>query len=488
MFALTLTACVSGPNDVRPEVTTPQAYKENVGWKTAEPRDQLSRGDWWTIFHDAELDALQNKVLVANQNLRAAEARYRQARALTQSARAALFPTVSANVSATRGQSAQSAASANRSNTATTNAIATQRALSFEANWEADVWGRIGRSVEAASANADASAADLASATLSIQAELALDYFSLRVLDVQLKLYDETIAAYEKSLALTRNRYATGVAARVDIVQAQTQLKSTQAQAIDLRNQRAQLEHAIALLVGQTPADFSLTNAPLIAATPALPAGLPSQLLERRPDIAAAERRVVAANAQIGVAQAAFFPALSLSAASGYQSASMAHWLTAPNLFWSLGPNLAQTIFNGGLLRARSEQARAAYDESVANYRQTVLAGFQEVEDNLAALRYLEQAADAQQEAAQLAQEAVDLTMNQYRAGLVSYLNVASAQTTALSNERSRVDILGRRLAASVQLIRALGGTWRVADLADQPRADIDRQAENRGMKEERQN
>jgi NodT family efflux transporter outer membrane factor (OMF) lipoprotein len=255
-----------------------------------------------------------------------------------------------------------------------------------------------------------------------------------------------------------------------------------------LRNQRAQLEHAIALLVGQTPADFSLTNAPLIAATPALPAGLPSQLLERRPDIAAAERRVVAANAQIGVAQAAFFPALSLSAASGYQSASMAHWLTAPNLFWSLGPNLAQTIFNGGLLRARSEQARAAYDESVANYRQTVLAGFQEVEDNLAALRYLEQAADAQQEAAQLAQEAVDLTMNQYRAGLVSYLNVASAQTTALSNERSRVDILGRRLAASVQLIRALGGTWRVADLADQPRADIDRQAENRGMKEERQN
>lgn len=484
LTASTLTACSPGPDYVRPSVTTPAAYKENAGWKTAEPRDQLSRGDWWTIFHDAELDALQNKVLVANQNLRAAEARYRQARALTQSARAALFPTVSANVSATRSQSAASATrSAN-----TTNAIATQRTLSFEANWEADVWGRIGRSVEAASANADASAADLASATLSIQAELALDYFSLRVLDVQLKLYDETIAAYEKSLALTRNRYATGVAARVDIVQAQTQLKSTQAQAIDLRNQRAQLEHAIALLVGQTPADFSLANAPLIATMPTLPAGLPSQLLERRPDIAAAERRVVAANAQIGVAQAAFFPALSLSAASGYQSASMAHWLSAPNLFWSLGPSLAQTIFDGGLLRARSEQARAAYDESVANYRQTVLAGFQEVEDNLAALRYLEQAADAQQEAAQLAQEAVDLTMNQYRAGLVSYLNVASAQTTALSNERSRVDILGRRLAASVQLIRALGGAWSVADLADQPRTDIDRQAENRGIKEERQN
>lgn len=465
LIALHLTACSLGPDYVRPSMATPSAYKENADWKSAEPRDVLKRGDWWSIFGDADLDALQRKVLVDNQSLLAAEARCRQARALVQSARAALFPSLDAGVSATRSQSVQSSrSSSTTSATSTAATINTQRSLSFNANWEADVWGRIGRSVEAADANAVASAADLESAKLSLQAELALDYFSLRALDVQSKLFDETIAAYEKSLTLTQNRYATGVTARVDVVQAQTQLKSAQSQAIQLRAQRAQFEHAIALLVGRTPADFSLAAGDLPIVVPTPPVGLPSQLLERRPDIAAAERRVAAANAQIGVAAAAFFPALDFSATAGYQSASLARWLSAPNLFWSLGPSLAQTIFDGGLNRARSEQASAAYDESVANYRQTVLAGFQEVEDNLSALHYLEQAFAAQQEAAELAQEAVTLATNQYRAGVVSYLNVVSAQTTALSNERSRVDLISRRLAASVQLIRALGGGWNAAD------------------------
>lgn len=457
-MVLSLSACAVGPDYVRPEVAAPAAYKENAGWKAAEPSDQVSRGGWWEIFGSAELNALQEQVAAANQNLMAAAARYRQAQALAQSAHAGLFPTLSAAASSTRSR-----ASAGGKSPAAGNPIGNQHNLSIGASWEADVWGRVARTTEAGAASAAASAADLEAVQLSIRAELASNYFHLRALDTQLRLFDDTMRAYARSLELTQHRYASGVAARADVVQAQAQLKTAQAQAIDLRPQRAQVEHAIALLVGKTPADFSLPDAMLTTAVPLTPVGLPSQLLERRPDIAAAERHVAAANAEIGVAAAAFFPTLDLAAAAGYQSASLAHWLSSPNLFWSLGPALAQTIFDGGRRQANRDQAGAAYDESVANYRQTVLGGFQEVEDNLATLRYLEQEAEVQQDAVRFANESLAIAGNQYRAGLVSYLNVVTAQATALASERSRVDILNRRLAASVQLVRALGGGWTAA-------------------------
>jgi NodT family efflux transporter outer membrane factor (OMF) lipoprotein len=341
----------------------------------------------------------------------------------------------------------------------------TSRTLAANADWEIDLWGRVRRSVESNRASAQASAADLESARLSAQAGLAQNYFQLRALDAQKKLFDDTIAALEKSLQLTQNRYAAGVAAKVDVIQAQTQLRTTQAQALDIGVQRAQLEHAIALLVGKAPSEFSIPSAPLAALPPAVPVALPSALLERRPDIAAAERRVAAANAQIGVAKSAYFPSLALSASAGYQSSSLANWLTAPSRFWSVGPAVAATLFDAGLRRSQTDQAIAAYDANVAAYRQTVLVGLQEVEDNLATLRILEQEAQVQDEALNAARQSVELTMNQYKGGIVSYLNVVTAQTTALASERAAADILSRRLVASVLLVRALGGGWNAAAL-----------------------
>src|SRR5439155_1468310 len=327
------------------------------------------------------------------------------------------------------------------------------------------LWGRIRRTVESNQASAQASAGDLKSAGLSFQAELAQDYFQLRTLDAQKQLLDATVAAFEKSLELTKNRYASGVASQADVVQAETQLKTTQAQAIDVGVQRAQLAHAIGLLIGQPASTFSLPAAPLTATPPPIPVGVPSALLERRPDIAAAERRVAAANAQIGVAEAAYYPTLTLSASSGFESSSLSQWLTAPSHFWSVGPSISETVFDGGLRRAQTDYARAGYDASVATYRQTVLATFQAVEDNLAALRILEQEAQVQDEAVQKAQQSVTLTTNQYKAGTVSYLNVIITQTTALSNELTAVQIRGRRMTADVLLIEALGGGWHVAAL-----------------------
>jgi NodT family efflux transporter outer membrane factor (OMF) lipoprotein len=321
-------------------------------------------------------------------------------------------------------------------------------------------------------AGVQASAADLEAVRLSAQAELAFNYFQLRALDAQRRLLDDSVAAFQKSLALTRNRYAAGVAGKVDVVQAETQLKSTQAQAIDIGVQRAQLEHAIATLVGKPPAEFALARVPLNVAMPPMPMGLPSELLERRPDIAAAERRVAAANAQIGVAEAAFFPSLTLSASAGFQGSSYARWLTAPSRFWSVGPALAQSIFDAGSRRALSDQAIAAYDATAAAYRQTVLGGFQEVEDNLAALHILEQEAGVQQEAVYAARQSLELTLNQYKAGTVSYLNVVTVQTAWLANERTAVGILGRRLTAAVTLVKALGGGWvaATASTTERPR------------------
>jgi len=461
-----LTACTVGPDYVRPTAEAPAAFKEMDGWKQAQPRDQEIKGKWWEAYNDPLLNNLEEQVNISNQNLAQVEAQYRQARALVQSARAGYFPTLSASASESRSRASSSFSSTQlQSTNPVTRGITNNYLLTLDAVWELDVWGRVRRTVESNEASAQASAADLEAARLSAHAELAQNYFQLRALDTQKQLFDNTVAAYEKSLQLTQNQYAAGIVAKADVILAQTQLKSTQAQAIDVGVQRAQLEHAIALLIGKPASVFSIAPAPLTATLPAVPIGVPSELLERRPDVAAAERLVAAANAQIGVAIAAYFPSLTLSASGGYQSPSWSNWLTLPSRFWAVGPALAETLFDGGLRRAQTDQARAAYDANVAAYRQTVLTGFKEVEDNLAALRILEQEAEVQDEAVQAARQTVVLTTNQYKAGTVNYLNVTVVQAAALNNERTAVDILNRRLVASVLLIKALGGGWNSSDL-----------------------
>jgi len=460
-----LAACTLGPNYARPGVEAPAAYKEAQGWKPAQPRENEPRGPWWKVFDDPQLDALLSQVEVSNQTIKAAEARVREARALTQQAQAAFFPIVTANANATRSGGRAGTGSNIDSGGGQGGGPRNNFNVALDVNWELDLWGRVRRTVEAGEATAQASVADLEAAKLSAQALLAEDYFLLRAQDAQIRLLNDTVDAYQKSLKLTQNQYAVGVAARADVAQAETQLKSTQAQALDAGVQRALLEHAIAVLLGKAPADFSIAPEAVATAFPPIPPGLPSELLERRPDIAAAERRAAAANAQVGVAEAAFFPSLSLSATGGFQSSVLSQLFSLPSRYWSLGPALAQTIFDAGLRRAQTAQAMATYDENVANYRQTVLAGFQEVEDNLAALRILEQEAVVQDEAVKSARESLTITLNQYRAGTANYLAVVVAQAVALSNERAALTILGRRLTASVTLIKALGGGWDAAQL-----------------------
>jgi NodT family efflux transporter outer membrane factor (OMF) lipoprotein len=461
-----LAACTAGPDYVRPSVETPSSYKEAQGWKPAEPRDGQPRGEWWKVFDDPTLDALASQVTVTNQSIKAAEAQVRQARALTDAARAAFFPVVSANATATRSGSSTGTSSTGSGTTVNLGGVRNNYNVALDLSWEIDLWGRIRRTVEASEAAAAASVGDLESATLSAQAQLASDYLLLRVQDAQIRLLQDTVAAYQRSLQLTRNQYAVGVVGRSDVAQAETQLKSTQAQAIDAAALRAQLEHAIAVLIGKPPAEFSLPAEPVTAKFPDIPPGLPSALLERRPDIAAAERRAAAANAQIGVAEAAFFPSLTLSATGGFQSSLLSELFSLPSRYWSLGPALAQVIFDAGLRRAQSAQAIAVYDQAVANYRQTVLTGFQEVEDNLAALRVLEQEAAVQEEAVKSARESLAIVLNQYRAGTANYLAVIVIQAATLNNERTAIDILGRRLAASVALVKALGGGWKEPPVA----------------------
>lgn len=459
-----LAACTVGPDYVRPAVETPAAYKETGNWKPAEPKDDVDRGNWWEVYNDPLLNSLQEQIDVSNQNLAKAEAQYRQALALVQAARAGYYPTVTGGVSNTRSRSSATTI-ATPSVAPISRGVVTNHNLPFQANWEADVWGRIRRTVESNEASAQASAGDLAAARLSAQATLAQSYFQLRSLDAQQQLLDDTVVAYEKSLRLVQNQYAAGIVAKADVVQAQVQVKTTQAQAIDIGVQRAQLEHVIALLLGKPPSELSITRAPLDAAVPAAPVELPSELLERRPDIAAAERRMAQANAQIGVAKAAYFPSLTLSASGGYQSAAMIDWLTAPSRYWSFGTAITETLFDGGLRRAQTDQAIAAYDASVAAYRQTVLTGFQQVEDSLATLRILEQEAEVQGEAVTLAEQALALVLNQYKAGTVNYLNVVVAQATALANQRTAVNLLGLRVVAHTQLVTSLGGGWSEAEL-----------------------
>jgi NodT family efflux transporter outer membrane factor (OMF) lipoprotein len=458
-LTLALAACTAGPNYVRPVVETPAAFKEQGNWKQAEPRELESRGKWWEIYNDPLLNSLQEQVSVSNQNLAKAGAQYRQALALVDSARAGYYPTVTGGIANTRSR-ASATTIAQPSATPVSRGVVANHNVPFQASWAPDVWGNISRAVEANTASAQASAGDLEAARLSAQAALAQSYFQLRALDAQQQLLEETVAAYEKSLKLVQNQYAAGIVAKADVVQATTQIKTTRAQAIDLGVQRAQLEHAIALLVGKAPSALSIPRAPLAATLPPIPAAVPSALLERRPDIAAAERRMAQANAQIGIAKAAYFPALTLSASAGYQSATMADWLTMPSRYWSLPVSVVQTLFDGGLRRAQTAQSIAAYDANVAVYRQTVLAGFQQVEDNLAALRILEEEAEVQGEAVKSAEQSLALALNQYRAGTVNYLSVVVAQTTALANQRAAVDLQSRRVNASVQLITALGGGW----------------------------
>ena len=441
-----LAGCAVGPQYKRPDVEVPMAFKETGDWKLAEPQDGVPRGPWWGIFGDPQLHALEDQVDISNQNLRAAEAQFRAAQAVVRASRAAGFPTVSGRAGASRsGQGNE------------TKSLFT---AGVDAGWEIDLWGKVRRTVEAGEANVQASAADLESLRLSTQGTLAQNYFELRVADAQRQLLDETVAGYERSLQLVNNQYNAGLVARGDVIQAETQLKSAQAQAIDAGIQRAQFEHAIALLIGKPASSFSIPKAAIAKTVPPIPPGVPSRLLERRPDIAAAERRMAAANAQIGVAEAAMYPALTLSASAGLQSSTLADLFSLPSRVWSIGPALAASLFDAGLRRAQTDQAIALYDASVANYRQTVLSAFQEVEDNLAAQRLLEQESVVQDAAVAAADQSVQIALNQYRAGTVSYLAVVTAQTIAYTNRRTALDILRRRLVAAATLVKALGGGW----------------------------
>jgi len=481
VVAALLAGCMVGPNYRRTPTAEPAAFKEPPppSWKSATPRDEIPRGKWWQVFADPQLDALEEQVSVSNQSIAQAEAQFRAARAAAGVARGGLFPTVTAGASATRSRSGggrggttllagQTGGSGSGGTTGTAMAAGSTTSIyqvPLDASYEVDVWGKVRRMIEGSVATAQASAADLETMRLSLQAELAVDWFELHGLDAQQQLLATTADAYKKALDLTTNRYNQGIASGVDVAQAQTQLETTRAQAIDLGVQRAQLEHAIAVLTGKAPADLTITLAPVAVQPPAVPVALPSELLERRPDIAANERRMAAANAQIGVQVAAYYPTISLTAAGGFESTRLANLFDWPSRFWSLGASAVETLWNGGARHAATEQARANYDAAVAAYRQSVLAAFQDVEDNLSALRVLDAEATQQQVAVAAAERSLALSNYRYQGGITTYLEVITAQAAALANERTAVDILTRRMTASVNLVKALGGGWRDSDL-----------------------
>jgi NodT family efflux transporter outer membrane factor (OMF) lipoprotein len=468
---LLLSGCMVGPRYVKPTAPLapaykeagPDAYKENANWQVAQPADTAKRGEWWKIFGDAELNSLEPQVAANNQNLRAADARFREARALIRFNHASLYPTVGTTPFAGGLRDSTNRPYFNVSG-ARGNGVGDIQ-LPVDLSYEIDVWGRVRRTVSAAREEAQASAGDRQTVLLSLQAELAVDYFEARSADAQEKLLNDTVKYYEEAYRITNNRFEGGVAPKSDVDQAQTQLEAARVQARDITLQRAQFEHAIAILLGQPPASFTLTDVPLDARPPLIPPGLPSELLERRPDIAAAERRVAEANDRIGIARAAFYPTISLSGGVGVESVSFASLFNPASLLWSIGPTLSQTIFDDGRRSSVSEQANASYDETVADYRQTTLTAFQQVEDNLIALRVLQQEAENQHQATLAAQSAEQIFNNRYVGGLDTYLQVVTAQTTALNNERNDIDIMRRQMDASVLLIKALGGGWNVTDL-----------------------
>jgi NodT family efflux transporter outer membrane factor (OMF) lipoprotein len=462
---LQFSGCTVGPKYQRPAAEVPTAYKEAGNWKQAQPNDQDLGGNWWEMFQDPQLNGLEMQVNVSNQNLKAAEAQYTQARALVRYYRAAYFPTIDGGASATRNK-----ISNNRPPSLATNGVTyNDFQIPFELSYEVDVWGRVRRTVESYREQAQASAADLATVNLSMHAQLALDYYQARILDAEEQLLNSTVSQYQQALQLIENRFAGGLASDLEVQQAKTQLETTRAQAIDVGVARAQFEHAVAVLIGKSPADFNLVALPLTAPPPAIPLGLPSELLERRPDIAAAERRVASANAQIGVAKAAYYPTISLGATGGFESGVISTLISGPSILWSVGGSAVEPLFDAGRRRANLDQAIAAYDQTVANYRETVLTSFQQVEDNVAALRILEHEAQVQENAVTAAQKYLELAITRYKGGVTSYLEVTTAQSAALSDEITAVNILGRRMVDAVTLVQALGGGWNNSELPKRP-------------------
>jgi NodT family efflux transporter outer membrane factor (OMF) lipoprotein len=473
---LVSTACRVGPNYTRPPATAPAAlppaFKEQppgnlqaaeaAGWKQSQPGDAYAKGRWWEVYNDPALNALEEQVAVSNQNVLQAEAQYQQARAAVRVARAALFPTATATPSISNDRTGSTTTAGSSSSASGAH---TTFSLPFNVAWEPDLWGNIRRGVTASAATAQSLAANVANARLLYQAELAEDYFGLHGTDGEAELLTRTEASYKEYVTLTQNRFSGGVASGLDVAQAETQLYALQSQLIELGVQRTAFEHAIAILIGKAPAELTIPEVTLSASPPAVPLGIPSELLERRPDIASAERQVAAANEQIGIAMAAFYPTLSLTASGGLESSSLAKWFTWPSRFWSVGPQLAETLFDAGRRRGVVAEQRAAYDATVAAYRETVLTAMQQVEDNLAALRILSGEADKVQQTVAAAQRALDISTAQYRAGTVDYLTVITAQATLLNADVTRVTLLTRRLTASVLLIEALGGGWNASEL-----------------------
>ncbi len=459
---LVAASCKVGPNYVKPTIPAPPAFKEAEGWKTAQPADQSLRGNWWELFKDRELDALEQRVDVSNESLKAAEARFREARAAIAINNAARYPQISTSpgIGGLRNSANRPGFPANLSTESSANLT-----LPFDLSYEVDLWGKVRRTIDASRAAAQASAADLETARLSMHAELAFQYYELRAAEAQQRVLEDTVRALEDLLKLTTNRFEGGIAPKGDVAQATAQLESTRADLTDTAVARAQFEHAIAVLTGQAPADFRLAVTPSPLQPPAVPVGLPAQLLERRPDIAAMERRAAEANEQIGIARAAFYPSVRFGLTGGAQGTSLLNWFSWPSRLWAVGPAAMQTLFDAGRRRAVSESTQAAYDETIANYRQTTLTAFQEVEDNLAALRILDSEAKQQARAIDAARESLQLATNRYQGGVDTYLQVLTAQTIALTSERRAVDIQRRQMGATVLLIKALGGGWDVSQL-----------------------
>ncbi|HEY8004651.1 MAG TPA: efflux transporter outer membrane subunit [Phenylobacterium sp.] len=467
-LAVALSACAVGPNYVRPSAPISPAFKEAAGWTPAAPADTLDRGDWWSLFGDPQLSALEAQVQVSNQNIIAAEAAYREARAVVSEQRAALFPTIDLTGSGTRSGSGGSSGGtlivnpdgSTSGGSGGGGARSTYRA-SIGATWEPDVWGRIRRSIEGAKALAQASEATLAAARLSAQGELATDYFGLREADAEIAIDQATVEGYQRSLTIAQNRYKAGVAPKSDVLQAQTQLLNAQSDLAGVTQQRANFEHAIAVLTGQAPGNFALAAAPWTETVPNVPPGVPSTLLQRRPDIAAAERRVQNANAQIGVQTAAYFPSLTLTGSYGFAASELGRLFSSSNSLWSYGASIAETLFGGGARRARVSQAKATHDQSVAQYRETVLEALQNVEDELAATRVLAQQSDLRRQASAAADQAETIVSNQYKAGQVAYTDVVTAQTAAYQARRAVAQTAAQRQTTAVALIQSLGGGWK---------------------------
>ncbi len=453
-LTLTLSGCLVGPDYHRPQAVISPGFKELAGWKLGTPEDAIDRGAWWSVYHDPELDGLEAEVAISNQSLKATEAAYRQARALTAEAGAGLFPTLGLNAGASRSRDTVGSSDGRDVFN-----------LQGQAGWDLDLWGKIRRSIESNTATAEASAADLAAAKLSLQGLVATDYFQLRGADALQSLLDRTVVNYQRSLTIVQNQYDAGTAARSALITARTQLQTTQAQAVNVGVQRAALEHALAALTGKPPAALTIRPGTLASIVPILPPSLPATLLERRPDIAAAERRMQEQNALIGVAVATYYPDISLSAAFGYSTSQLGSLFTVPSRVWSLGAAASETLFDAGARSARQEAAEAAYDESVANYRQTVLSALQGVEDQLSTLGILDHQAELQSKAVVSSLQAVEITMNEYRAGTIDYTSVVTAEAIALGDQETALSIQQQRLIASATLIQDLGGGWTRADL-----------------------